>query len=114
MKKPKHTEGPWSNDMGIIEFGAINIAMVTQADEYHYETKRERVKAETECEANGYLIAAAPDMYAAIAAYLDAIDHPQAAMLGEGKEADAVAAMRRALDRAQIPVNTVVKAEAAA
>lgn len=107
MKKPKHTEGPWSNDMGTIEASNINIAMVTQADEYHYETKREREGAETECEANGYLIAAAPDLYDAVATYLNAVDYPLLSMLGESKPDEAIAAMRRALKRAQIPANTV-------
>lgn len=71
----KHTPGPWTfdDDAGIYADG-VAIAQVYGPDDFACfspNTEDEQKQAETNCEANGHLIAAAPDLLEACRRIVD-------------------------------------------
>ena len=96
MSKP--TPGPWTldKDSYTIESGGLIIASVCTVDDYSGLEEECKPQFAAECAANGNLLAAAPDLYAAceaILAWSSAEDFPD----GWGTALDAAeAALRKA------------------
>jgi len=103
MSEAKFTPGPWwANEYGIRDRGGFICALTWPS---RYDGQQERHAKETaQREADARLIAAAPDLYAALQAIVDASDS-KAAQGGEMWWAEAVYpavdAARAALKRAQ-------------
>lgn len=70
----KHTPGPWVEADGEIVHDAMTLARVYGADDFPCLDEDEDVQAvAAECKANALLMAAAPELHAALQALVDAV-----------------------------------------
>lgn len=96
MSKSKHTPGPWSDEDGnaiTAAGGRIGIACIERFPTEDFWCGIERFPAEDECKANVRLMAAAPELLAALQAMVgyqestDLDDEDAGGEYGDGKRA---------------------------
>ena len=81
-----HTPGPWAldEDSYTIESGGLIIASVCTVDDYSGAEEEYKPQLAKECAANATLIAAAPDLYEALAVLHTLLDFDDEVAAGVG------------------------------